>query len=91
MENTKVNLMRLTEKFPRLINGKRRRLAHKTNLSLRGSRWMLQPDNLKLGIGCWGLGIGHFYSSFALLPFPQSPVPNPLTTTDIGMGNLCEF
>ncbi|MEH2322509.1 MAG: hypothetical protein V7K32_02695 [Nostoc sp.] len=28
------------------------------NLSLRGSRWMLQPDNLRVGSGEWGMGNG---------------------------------
>lgn len=48
---------------------------------------MLQPDNLRLGIGNWELGMG--YSP--CLPNLQSPVSNPLTTTDIERGNLCEF
>ncbi|MBG1244831.1 hypothetical protein ACEYW6_11110 [Nostoc sp. UIC 10607] len=59
---------------------------------------MLQPDNLRLGIAAWGLGMGHWALGIliillplSLFPSRQSPVPNPLTTTDIEMVNLCEF
>jgi hypothetical protein len=57
------------------------------NLSLRGSRWILQPDNLRLGMGYWVLGMG--YSPCLLSP--QSTIPTLLMTTDIERVNLCEF
>jgi len=30
--------------------------SHRRNLSLTGSRWILQPDNLRLGHWAWGMG-----------------------------------
>ncbi|PHK05394.1 hypothetical protein VF09_26860 [Nostoc linckia z9] len=32
--------------------------SHRRNLSFTGSRWILQPDNLRLGHGVWGMGYG---------------------------------
>jgi hypothetical protein len=47
----------------------------------------LQPDNLRLGMGYWVLGMG--YSPCLLSP--QSTIPTLLMTTDIERVNLCEF
>jgi hypothetical protein len=48
---------------------------------------MLQPDNLRLGSGQWGMGNTNSYSC----PWLPCFSPTPLMTTDIEMVNLCEF
>ena len=56
---------------------------------------MLQPDNLRVGSGEWGIPIVIFplqrQPPLPPMLFPYSPLPTLLTTTDIEMVNLCEF
>lgn len=51
---------------------------------------MLQPDNLRLGMGNGALGIRHGLFSLSFL-FLQSSVPTLLMKIDIERVNLCEF